>query len=75
MNCPAKVAYLKDKSGENFIEHKNYNRDRDSSQSGQTSNKPTPIPAPGQQKSQYQPTKKPSTAQNKNNKPNYNNNR
>ena len=74
-NCQAKSAYLKLKYGDNIPEQKKYNQDRDTTQSGQTYNKPTQIPAPGQQKSQYQSQNKSLAVQNKYSKPTYNNNR
>ena len=75
MNCIAKAAYLKEKFGDNYTENSKFNNNRDTTQSGQTYNKPTSIPAPGQQKSQYQSQNKSLVIQNKYSKPTYNNNR
>ena len=74
-NCPVRIAYRKDKLGENYTESENYNRDHDTTQSGQTYSKSTSIPAPGQQRSRYPSQNIPSTNQNKYSKSTHNNNR
>ena len=74
-DCLAKAAYFKEKFGDNYTENKKFNRGRDTTQSGQTYNKPTSIPAPGHQKCQCQSQNESLVIQNNYSKPTYNNNR